>query len=51
MPFVFNLQTVLTVSCRCRFFLSRLDVVGCEREVAERIKNTTSVPETRKKEL
>jgi hypothetical protein len=39
------------VSYRRRFFLSRLDVVGCEREVTERIKNTTSIREMRKKEL
>jgi hypothetical protein len=28
----------------------RTDVVGCEREVAERVKKTTSVPEMKKKE-
>jgi hypothetical protein len=30
--------------------MSRLDVVGCGQEVAERVKKTTSVPETKKKE-
>jgi hypothetical protein len=50
MPFVFNLQTVSTACCRCRSSLSRPDIVGCEREVAERVKKTTSVPEAKKKE-
>jgi hypothetical protein len=30
--------------------LSRSNVVGCGRKVAERVKKTTSVPETKKKE-
>jgi hypothetical protein len=34
----------------CRSSLSRPDVVGCEREVAERVKKTISVPKTKKKE-
>jgi hypothetical protein len=49
-PFIFNLQTVSTAQRRCRFSLSRPDVVGCGREVAEWIKKTTSVPKTKKKE-
>jgi hypothetical protein len=49
-PLIFNLQTVSTVRCHCRSSLSRPDVVGCGREVAERIKKTTSVPKTKKKE-
>ena len=51
MPFVFNLQTVSTTRRRYHSSLSRLDVVDCGREVAERVKKTTSVPETKKKEL
>jgi hypothetical protein len=39
-PFIFNHQTVSTA--RHRSSLSRLDVVGCGREVAERVKKTTS---------
>jgi hypothetical protein len=39
-PFIFSLQTVSTA--RHRSSLSRLDVVGCGREVAERVKKTTS---------
>jgi hypothetical protein len=35
---------------RCRSSLSRPDVVGCEREAVERVKKTTSVLETKKKE-
>jgi hypothetical protein len=27
------------------------DVVGCRREVAEQVKKTTSIPETKKEEL
>jgi hypothetical protein len=49
MPFVFNLQTMSTARRRCRFSLSRLDVVGCGQEDAKRIKKTTSVLETKKK--
>jgi hypothetical protein len=49
-PLIFNLQTVSTARRRCRSSLSRSDVVGCGREVAERIKKTTSVPKTKKKE-
>jgi hypothetical protein len=50
MPFVFNLQTVSTARHRCRSSQSRPDVVVCGREVAERVKKTTSVPETKTKE-
>jgi hypothetical protein len=35
--------------CRCRSSLSRPNVVGCGREVAKRVKKTTSVSETKKK--
>jgi hypothetical protein len=49
-PFIFNLQTVSTMCRRCRSSLSRSDVVGCGWEVAERVKKTTSVPKTKKKE-
>jgi hypothetical protein len=49
-PFIFNLQTVSTARRRCRSSLSRPDIVGCGQEVAERVKKTTSVPETKKKE-
>jgi hypothetical protein len=47
-PFIFNLHTVSMA--RRRSSLSRHDVVGCGQEVAERVKKTTSVPETKKKE-
>jgi hypothetical protein len=50
-PFIFNLQTVSTARRRCRSSLSRTDVDGCGREVAERVKKTTSVPEMKKEEL
>jgi hypothetical protein len=49
-PFIFNLQTVSTARRHCRSSLSWPDVVGCGREVAERVKKTTSVPKTKKKE-
>jgi hypothetical protein len=49
-PFIFNLQTVSTTRRRCRSFLSRPDVVGCEWEVAKGVKKTTSVPKMKKKE-
>jgi hypothetical protein len=49
-PFIFNLQTVSTARRRCRCSLSRPDVVGCRREVAERVKKTTSVLKPKKKE-
>jgi hypothetical protein len=49
-PFIFNLQTVSTARRRCRSSLSWPDVVGCGREVAERVNKTTSVPEKKKKE-
>ena len=49
-PFIFNLQTVSTARRRCRSSLSRPDVVGCRREVAEWVKKTTSVPGTKKKD-
>jgi hypothetical protein len=48
-PFIFNLQTVSTARRRCRSSLNRPDVDGCGREVAERVKKTTFVPETKKK--
>jgi hypothetical protein len=48
--FIFNLQTVSMARRRCHSSLSRLDVVGSRREVAERAKKTISVPETKKKE-
>jgi hypothetical protein len=48
--FIFNLQTVSMVCRRCRSSLSRLGVVGCGREVAERVKKNTSVPNTKKKD-
>jgi hypothetical protein len=48
-PFIFNLQTVSTARRHCRFSLSRPNVVGCGRKVAERVQKTTSVPETKKK--
>jgi hypothetical protein len=48
-PFISNLQTV-SMACRhCRSSLSSPDIVGCEQEVAERVKKTTSAPETKKK--
>jgi hypothetical protein len=43
-PFIFNLQTLSMARRRCRYSLSRLDVVGCGREVAEPVKKTTSIP-------
>jgi hypothetical protein len=49
-PLIFNLQTVSTARRRCRSSLSRPNVVGCGREVAERVKKTTSAPKTKKKE-
>jgi hypothetical protein len=39
-----------TVRRRCCFSLSRPDIVGCGREVAERVKKTISVLETKEKE-
>jgi hypothetical protein len=47
---IFNLQTVSTVRRRCRSSPSRPDVVGGGWEVVERVKKTTSIPETKKKE-
>jgi hypothetical protein len=44
-PFIFNLQTVLTARRRCHSFLSQSDVVGCGREVAERVKKDHIRPE------
>jgi hypothetical protein len=41
---------VSTARRRCRFSLSHPDIVSCEREVAERVKKTTSIPEMKKKE-
>jgi hypothetical protein len=35
---------------RCRSSLSRPGVLGCEREVAEQVKKTTSVLKMKKKE-
>jgi hypothetical protein len=49
--FIFNLQTVSTARRCCRSSLSRSDVVGCGREVTERVKKTTSVPKIKKQEL
>jgi hypothetical protein len=49
-PFIFNLQTMSTTRHRCRSFLSRHNVVGCRRKVVERVKKTTYVPNTKKKE-
>jgi hypothetical protein len=49
-PFIFNLQIVLTVHRRCHSSLSQPDVVGCGWEVAKRVKKTTSVQKTKKKE-
>jgi hypothetical protein len=49
-PSIFNLQTMLTSRRCCCSSLSRPDVVGYGREVAERIKKTTSVLKTKKKE-
>jgi hypothetical protein len=49
-PFIINLQIVSMARRRCRSSLSRSDVVGCGREVAERIKKITSIPKTKKKE-
>jgi hypothetical protein len=49
-PFIFNLKTVLTACRRCRSCVSRLEVVGCGREVTERVKKTTSIPKMMKKE-
>jgi hypothetical protein len=48
--FIFNLQTVSIARHRCRSSLSRLDVVGYRREVAEWVKKTTSVPKMKKNE-
>jgi hypothetical protein len=41
---------VSTARRRCRSSLSRLDIVDYRREVAERVKKTTSILETKKKE-
>jgi hypothetical protein len=41
---------VSTARCSCRSSLSRPDVVCYGGEVAERVKKTISVPETKKKE-
>jgi hypothetical protein len=49
-PFIFNLQTVSTACRCCRSSLSRPDDVGCRQEVIERVKNTTSILKTKKKE-
>jgi hypothetical protein len=43
-------MTVLTARRRCRSTLSRPDIVSCGQKAAERVKKTTSVPETKKKE-
>jgi hypothetical protein len=40
---------VSTARRRCSSSLSQPDVVGCGREVAERAKQTTSIPETKKR--
>jgi hypothetical protein len=49
-PFISNLPTVSMARRCCHSSLSRPDVVGCGREVTERVKKTTSIPETKKKE-
>jgi hypothetical protein len=49
-PFIFSLQTVSTARRRRRSSLSRSDVVGCGWKVVERVKKTTPVPKTKKKE-
>jgi hypothetical protein len=49
-PFIFNLQTMSTARRRCRSSLRRPDIVGCGREVAERVKKTTCILKTKKKE-
>jgi hypothetical protein len=49
-PFNFNHQTVSMARRHCLSTLSRPDVVGYRRKVAKRVKKTTSVPETKKKE-
>jgi hypothetical protein len=41
---------VSTAHRHCRSSLSRSNVVGCGREVAERVKKTASVLKTKKKE-
>jgi hypothetical protein len=48
-PFIINLQNVRTVHRHCRSSQSRPDVIGCGREVAERVKKTTSVLKMKKK--
>ena len=50
MPFVLNLGTVSTARRRCRSSYSQPDVVRYGREVAERVKKNTYVPEPKKKE-
>jgi hypothetical protein len=40
--FVFNPQTISTARHRCSF-LKRLDVVGCKREIVERVKKTACI--------
>jgi hypothetical protein len=50
-PFIFNLLTMSTVRRHCRTSPDRLDVVGCGREVAERVKKITSVLEKKNDEL
>jgi hypothetical protein len=44
MPFIFSLQTVSAVHCRCRSSESRPDVVGCGREVTEQAQKATIRP-------
>jgi hypothetical protein len=48
--FIFNIQIVSMARHRCCSSLSRPNVVGCEREVAKRVKKTTFVLEMKKKE-
>jgi hypothetical protein len=50
MPFVFNLQIVLTTGHRCCSSLSGLNFISCGQKVAEWVKKTTFVPGTKKKE-
>jgi hypothetical protein len=46
----YNLPTVSMARRHCCSSLSQLDVVRCGQEVAERVKKSTSIPETKKKE-
>jgi hypothetical protein len=50
MPFIFNLQTMSTMYCRCRTSQSRPGIIGCGQEVAERAPKATTVLETKQKD-